>query len=124
MCSTVFRSDFSSMDLPLSLLDRMVLIMVSAREEEEENRSSASAALVLDLLPMMKLMGGVGGVRGLWSSSFFDGFGAKAAPSHRVMRVRGAHKRAKSMCKSFNLIRYIVRSPRKSCPHPFHVNET
>ena len=77
MCSTVFRSDFSSMDLPFSLLDRMVSIMVSAREEEEEDRSSASAALVLDLLPMMKLMGGVGGVSGLWSSSFFDGFGAK-----------------------------------------------
>ena len=36
------------------------------------------------------MMGGLGGVGGLWSSSFFDGFGAKAAPSHRVMRVRGA----------------------------------
>lgn len=40
------------MDLPLSLLDRMVSIMASAREEEEQS-ASADFVLVLELLPIV-----------------------------------------------------------------------
>ena len=48
------------MDLPLSLLDRMVSIMASAREEDEQS-ASADFVLVLELLPMLSIDGVMGG---------------------------------------------------------------
>ena len=59
--STVFRSNFSSMDLPLSLLDRMVSITASAREEDEQS-AFADFVLVLELLPMLSIDGVMGGL--------------------------------------------------------------